>query len=62
MSDDVSTCRAIGGDLSREAEDFADEDSKVRERVDAKNVFEGYIFSMKSSIEDKDKLGSKLEF
>jgi len=47
--------------MIKEAEDFADEDKKVRERVDAKNAFEGYLYSMKSSVEDKDKLGGKIE-
>jgi len=47
--------------MVKEAEDFAEEDKKVRERVDAKNAFEGYLYSMKGSVEDKDKLGGKLE-
>merc|ERR1711939_270257 len=41
-----------------EAEQFADEDKKVKERVDAKNAFENYMHSMKSSVEGalKEKL------
>ena len=37
--------------MIREAEEFADEDKKVKERVDAKNAFDGYIHSMRSSAE-----------
>ena len=35
--------------MVREAEDFADEDRKVRERIDAKNAFESYLRSMRST-------------
>merc|ERR1712137_1206775 len=35
----------------KEAEQFADEDKKVKERVDAKNAFDGYIHSMRSATE-----------
>ena len=45
----------------REAEDYAEEDKKVRERVDAKNSFDSYLHSMKQSVEDKDKLANKLD-
>ena len=34
-----------------EGEEFADEDKKVKERVDARNAFDGYIHSMRSSAE-----------
>merc|ERR1712242_392811 len=34
-----------------EAEQFADEDKKVKERVDAKNAFDGYLHSMRSATE-----------
>jgi len=47
--------------MIREAEEFADEDKKIRERVDAKNAFEGYLYSMTGSIDDKEKLGGKLD-
>merc|ERR1711896_30517 len=41
-----------------DAEKFADEDRKVKERVDAKNAFENYMHSMKSSVDGalKEKL------
>merc|ERR1712048_621643 len=37
--------------MIKEAEQFADEDKKVKERVDAKNAFDGYMHSMKSAVE-----------
>ncbi|KAH6827160.1 heat shock protein 70 family protein [Perilla frutescens var. hirtella] len=45
----------------REAEEFAEEDRKTRERVEAKNKLETYIFNMKSTINDEDKLGAKID-
>lgn len=47
--------------MIKEAEQFAEEDKLVREKVDAKNALDSYIHSMKMSIEDKDKLAQKLE-
>merc|ERR1712157_188337 len=46
--------------MIKDAEDFADEDKKVKEKVEAKNEFESYAYSLKNQIGDKDKLGSKL--
>merc|ERR1711912_197222 len=37
--------------MVREAEEFADEDKKVKERIDAKNAFDGYLHSLKSAVE-----------
>merc|ERR1712185_505618 len=37
--------------MIKEAEQFADEDKKVKERDDAKNAFDGYIHSMRSAVE-----------
>jgi len=47
--------------MVREAEEFADEDKAVKERVDARNSLETYAYNMKNSISDSDKLGDKLE-
>ncbi|CAO2836716.1 unnamed protein product [Amaranthus hypochondriacus] len=47
--------------MVREAEEFAEEDKKVREKVDARNKLETYIYNMRSTIDDKDKLGDKIE-
>merc|ERR1711924_358026 len=37
--------------MIKEAEQFADEDKKVKERVDAKNAMDGYLHSMRSAVE-----------
>merc|ERR1711967_127439 len=34
-----------------EAEEFQEEDKKVREKIEAKNAFDGYIHSMRSAVE-----------
>ena len=46
--------------MIKDAEKFADEDKKVKERVEAKNELESYVYSLKNQINDKEKLGSKL--
>ena len=46
--------------MVQESEEFAEEDKKIRETVDAKNALEGYTYSMKQQITDDDKLGSKI--
>ncbi|CAI9772024.1 unnamed protein product [Fraxinus pennsylvanica] len=47
--------------MVKEAEEFAEEDKKVKERIDAHNSLETYIYNMKSQINDEDKLVDKLE-
>jgi len=47
--------------MVKEAEDMAEEDKKTKERIDAKNAFDGYIHSMRSAIEGSGGLGDKLE-
>merc|ERR1711941_148302 len=50
--------------MIKEAEQFADEDKKVKERVDAKNAFDGYLHSMRSATEgsgDNKGLSEKLD-
>merc|ERR1712078_950334 len=44
--------------MIKDAEEFADEDKKVKERIDAKNAFDGYLHSLKSAVEGslKDKI------
>jgi heat shock protein 5 len=41
--------------MVREAEEFADEDKKVKERIDAKNGLESYCYNMKNTLEDEEK-------
>merc|ERR1711918_55123 len=50
--------------MIREAEEFAEEDKMAKERIDARNAFDGYIHSMKSAIEgsgDNKGLGEKMD-
>jgi len=50
--------------MIKEAEQFADEDKKVKERVDAKNAFDGYLHSMRAAVEgsgDNKGLSEKLD-
>eukprot|EP00397_Hematodinium_sp_SG-2012_P018352 GEMP01018796.1.p1 GENE.GEMP01018796.1~~GEMP01018796.1.p1 ORF type:complete len:654 (+),score=154.22 GEMP01018796.1:50-2011(+) len=50
--------------MIKESEQFADEDKLTRERVDAKNAFDGYLHSMKSAVEgsgDEKGLSDKLD-
>ena len=44
-----------------DSEKYAEEDKAIKEKIDAKNSFENYIYQMKSQIDDKDKLADKLE-
>lgn len=46
--------------MIKEAELFAEEDSKLKERVEAKNEFESYIYNLKNQLNDKEKLGDKI--
>lgn len=46
--------------MIKDSEKFADEDKKVKERVEAKNELESYLYSLKNQIADKEKLGGKL--
>jgi heat shock protein 5 len=46
--------------MIREAEEFAEEDKKAKEQIDARNNLDSYIHSMKNTIEDPDKLKDKL--
>ena len=44
--------------IIQEAEKFADEDRKTKERTAAKNALEGYLHSMRSTVEDKASISS----
>merc|ERR1712019_44474 len=43
--------------MIKEAEQFADEDKKVKERIDAKNAFDGYLHGLKGAVEAGDGKG-----
>eukprot|EP00355_Strombidium_rassoulzadegani_P008237 CAMPEP_0168616904 /NCGR_PEP_ID=MMETSP0449_2-20121227/5269_1 /TAXON_ID=1082188 /ORGANISM="Strombidium rassoulzadegani, Strain ras09" /LENGTH=161 /DNA_ID=CAMNT_0008657707 /DNA_START=38 /DNA_END=524 /DNA_ORIENTATION=+ len=47
--------------MVQEAEEFAEEDKLIKERVDARNSLETYCYNMKNSVEDEDKLADKLD-
>jgi len=47
--------------MVREAEQFADEDKQFKERIEAKNQLENYLFSLKSQVADEAQLGGKLD-
>lgn len=46
--------------MINDAERYADDDKKVKERVEAKNELESFAYSLKNQINDKEKLGAKL--
>uniref|UniRef100_A0A3Q3EY13 Heat shock protein 5 n=1 Tax=Labrus bergylta TaxID=56723 RepID=A0A3Q3EY13_9LABR len=46
--------------MVNDAERFADDDKKLKERIDARNELESYAYSLKNQIGDKEKLGGKL--
>lgn len=41
--------------MVREAEEFAEEDKKVKERIDSKNGLESFLYNLKNTIEDEEK-------
>nr|TKW23840.1 hypothetical protein SEVIR_3G013500v2 [Setaria viridis] len=45
--------------MVREAEEFAEEDKKVKEKVDARNQLETYVYSVKSTVDGE--LGGKMD-
>ena len=47
--------------MLREAKEFEEQDKITKERIDAKNSLENYIYSIKNTVEDKEKgVGAKL--
>jgi len=46
--------------MIEEAEKFAEQDKAAKEKIDAKNAFESYIYSMRNTIEDPEKLANKI--
>ena len=47
-------------EMIKSAETFEEEDRKIKERIDAKHSLQSYIYNMRNTIEDKDKLADKL--
>merc|ERR1712134_135919 len=46
--------------MVKEAEQFAEEDKKVKGKVEVKNSLENYLYSMKNTVTDQKKLGEKI--
>ena len=46
--------------MIKESEQFAEEDKLAKEKIDAKNSFDSYVYSIKNSIEDPDKIANKI--
>jgi endoplasmic reticulum chaperone BiP len=47
--------------MIRDSEKFAEQDKTLKEKIDAKNSLENYVYTMRNTIEDKEKLADKLE-
>lgn len=47
--------------MIKDAEKFADQDKKAKEKIDAKNNLDNYLHTMRNTINDKEKLAEKLE-
>jgi len=47
--------------MIKDSEVFAEEDKKLKEKVESRNELESYAYSLKNQINDKEKLGAKLE-
>ena len=47
--------------MVQEAEEFAEEDKKMKEKIDARNGLETYAYNLRNQIEDEEKLGGKLD-
>ncbi|KAJ3412059.1 ATPase with role in protein import into the ER [Chytridiales sp. JEL 0842] len=46
--------------MVQEAEEFAEEDRIMKEKIEAKNQLENYIYTIKQQVTDEDKLGGKI--
>jgi len=47
--------------MLRDAETFAEADKEAKGKIDARNSFESYVYSMRNTIEDPEKLKDKLD-
>lgn len=46
--------------MINDADRYAEEDRLLKEKIDARNELEGYVYSLKNQINDEEKLGGKL--
>jgi heat shock protein 5 len=47
--------------MIKDAEKFADQDKQLKEKIDSKNALDNYIYTMRNTIEDKEKLAEKID-
>ncbi|EPS39730.1 hypothetical protein H072_6484 [Dactylellina haptotyla CBS 200.50] len=47
--------------MVEEAEKFAEEDKLVKEKIEARNGLENYVYSLKNQVSDEEGLGGKIE-
>ena len=47
--------------MIKEAEKFAEEDKLLKDKIDARNSLDNYLHTMRNTIEDPEKLGSKID-
>jgi len=47
--------------MLKDAEEFKEQDRIAKERIDARNSLESYIYSTRNTIEDPEKLGKKIK-
>jgi heat shock protein 5 len=47
--------------MVQDAETFADQDKALKEKIDAKHQLENYLYQMRNTIEDKEKLADKID-
>jgi len=47
--------------MIKDSEAYADEDNKLKAKVESRNELESYAYSLKNQINDKEKLGAKIE-
>ena len=46
--------------MVKDAEEFADEDKMAKEKIDARNQLDNFVYSVKNSVNDPEKLADKL--
>ena len=47
--------------MIKDAEQFAEEDKVLKEKIDAKNSLDNYLHTMRNTVEDPEKLADKLD-
>jgi endoplasmic reticulum chaperone BiP len=47
--------------MVEEAEKFAEEDKAIKDKIEARNALENYVYSVKNSLNDKESWGGKID-